>query len=71
VGPGFSLRDKAYTQQGGSGLSIGLFMGKLQVSGGLQLAPGVRLGFNVSSGRGGLKGVQTITAGPVTLAKKV
>jgi hypothetical protein len=65
-----NLIDKAYAQQGGSGLSIGLFMGHLQISGTQQLGP-LKLGFNVSSGRGGLKGVSTINAGPVTLAKKI
>jgi len=70
-GPNPSFVDKAYAQQGGSGLSIGLFMGHLQIAGGLQVAPGVNLGFNVASGRGGLKGSQTISAGPITLAKKI
>ena len=70
-GYGFSLRDKAYQQQQNTGgLSIGFFMGQLQISGSQQIGP-VRLGLNVFSGRGGLHGVQTITAGPVTLAKKI
>jgi hypothetical protein len=65
-----NLAEKAYAQQPSSGLSIGLFMGHLQISGTQQLGP-LKLGFNVSSGRGGLKGVSTINAGPVTLAKKI
>jgi len=65
-----NLAEKAYAQQPSSGLSIGLFMGHLQISGTQQLGP-LNLGFNVSSGRGGLHGVQTINAGPVTLAKKI
>ena len=69
-GPGLSLVDKAHAQQPSSGLSIGLFMGKLQISGTQQVGP-LNLGFNVSSGKGGLKGVSTINAGPVTLAKKI
>ena len=69
-GPGTSLLDKARVQQGGSSLSIGFFQGHLQISGGIQLGP-VRLGFDVFSGRGGLHGSKSITAGPIRLVNKI
>jgi len=70
-GPGLSMIDKAYTQQGNNGgLSIGLFMGHLTVSGALPLGP-LNLGFSLTSGKNGFKGTQTINAGPVTLAKRI
>jgi hypothetical protein len=68
--PGPGLLDKARVQQGGSSLSIGIFMGKLQIGGGIQLGP-VKLGFDLFSGRGGLHGSKSITAGPIRLANKI
>ena len=70
-GPGMSMIDKAYSQQGNNGgLSIGLFMGHLTISGALPLGP-LNLGFSLTSGKNGFKGTQTINAGPVTLAKRI